>query len=183
LKDNKYDVDNINSKKVINDLETFSKEKYGENVVLEYSNSNVFFNKEIIAASNLDIEEVKQSFKEFFYKQKFVRRVYTDNEILAASGSDMYLKFIANGYDPIQNGELVVLEKPGYLEYGSTGTTHGSPYTYDTHVPLIFYGWNITPGKSYKKKTITQIAPTLALKLKITLPNGTEAEVLEEILD
>lgn len=183
LKDNKYDVDNINSKKVINDLETFSKEKYGENVVLEYSNSNVFFNKEIIAASNLDIEELKQSFKEFFYKQKFVRRVYTDNEILAASGSDMYLKFIANGYDPIQNGELVVLEKPGYLEYGSTGTTHGSPYTYDTHVPLIFYGWKITPGKSYNKKAITQIAPTLALKLKITLPNGTEAEVLEEILD
>lgn len=183
LKDNKYNVDNISSKKVINDLETFSKEKYGENLVLEYSNSNVFFNKEIIAASNLDIEEVKQSFKEFFYTQKFVRRVYTDNEILAGSEGDMYLKFIANGYDPIQNGELVVLEKPGYLEYGSTGTTHGSPYTYDTHVPLIFYGWKINQGKSYNKKAITQIAPTLALKLKITLPNGTEAEVLEEILE
>lgn len=183
LKDNKYDVDNINNKSFKSDLTKFSKEKYGEDLVLEYSNSNVFFNKDIIAASNLDLTEVKKTFKEFIYKQKFIRRVYTDDEILASSGSDMYLQYIANGYDPIQNGELVILEKPGYLEYGNTGTTHGSPYTYDTHVPLLFYGWKVKQGESYNKKEITQIAPTLALKLKITLPNGTEAEVLEEILE
>ncbi len=183
LKDNKYNVDNINNKSFKNDLTKFSKDKYGEDLVLEYSNSNIFFNKDIIAASDLDLNEVKKSFKDFIYKQNFVRRVYTDDEILASSGSDLYLHYIANGYDPIQNGELVILEKPGYLEYGNTGTTHGSPYTYDTHVPLLFYGWKIKQGESYNKKEITQIAPTLALKLKITLPNGTEAKVLEEILE
>ena len=183
LKDNKYNVDQINTKKFSNDLEIFSKEKYGENVVLNYSNSNVFFNKEVIEASNLDLEEIKNTFKTFIYKQNFVRRVYTDSEILGASGNDIYLNFIANGYDPIQNGELVILEKPGYLEYGATGTTHGSPYTYDTHVPLLFYGWKIKQGASYNKKEISQIAPTVALKLKITLPNGTDAKVLEEIME
>lgn len=183
LKDNKYNVDQVNTRKFTQDLETYSKEKYGENLILNYSNSNVFFNKENIEASNLDIEEVKTSFKAFIYKQDFVRRVYTDTEILSNSGNDIYLNAIAKGYDPKQNGELVILEKPGYLEYGATGTTHGSPYTYDTHVPMLFFGWKVKPGVSYNKKEITQIAPSLALKLKTTLPNGTEAIILEEILE
>jgi phosphopentomutase len=77
----------------------------------------------------------------------------------------------------------VILDKPGYIEYGATGTSHGTPYNYDTHVPLIFYGWNIKKGETHDRKEITQIAPTLAQKLKITFPNGTEANVLIEVLD
>ena len=49
-------------------------------------------------------------------------------------------------------------------------------YSYDTHVPLIFYGWHVKKGESYDKKVITQIAPTLSQMLKITFPNGTEAK-------
>jgi len=47
----------------------------------------------------------------------------------------------------------------------------------------LFYGWNIKKGECHEKKEITQIAPTLSQKLKITLPNGTESEVLNEILN
>jgi phosphopentomutase len=108
--------------------------------------------------------------------------VYTEEEILASSGADFYLNFIAKGYDPSQNGDLVVLDKPGYIEYGPTGTSHGTMYTYDTHVPLLFYGWNIPKGQTSDRKVITQIAPTLAQLLKITFPNGTEAHVLNEVL-
>jgi phosphopentomutase len=50
-------------------------------------------------------------------------------------------------------------------------------------VPCLFYGWKIKKGESFNKKTITQIAPTLAQKLKITMPNGTQSEVLEEVLN
>ena len=76
---------------------------------------------------------------------------------------------------------MIVLDKPGYIEYGPTGTSHGTTYSYDTHVPCIFYGWDIKKGETHHKKEITQIAPTLALKLKITLPNTTESEVMTEI--
>ncbi len=48
---------------------------------------------------------------------------------------------------------------------------------------MLFFGWKVKPGASYNKKEITQIAPSLALKLKTTLPNGTEAIILEEILE
>jgi hypothetical protein len=77
---------------------------------------------------------------------------------------------------------LVFTYKPGYIEYSAVGTSHGTPYTYDTHVPLIFFGWKIPKGTSYAKKEITQIAPTLAFQLKTTLPNATDAEVLEEVI-
>ena len=124
----------------------------------------------------------QQAFKDFLMTQEQVKRVYTEEEILASSGADFYLNFIAKGYDPSQNGDLVVLDKPGYIEYGPTGTSHGTMYTYDTHVPLLFYGWNIPKGQTSDRKVITQIAPTLAQLLKITFPNGTEAHVLNEVL-
>lgn len=182
LKDNKYDVTNLNSKSFTNDLIAFSKTTFGEDLVLNCSNSNVFFNKTLIKSKGLSLSEVKETFKNYIYTHKFISRVYTEEEIQQSSKSDFYLDFIARGYDPKQNGELVFLEKPGYLEYSTTGTTHGSPYSYDTHVPLLFYGTNIKKGESFDRKVITQIAPTLSMLLKITLPNGTEAELLQEIL-
>ena len=182
LKDNKYDVTNLNSKSFTNDLIAFSKTTYGEDLILNCSNSNLFFNKTLIKSKGLSLNEVKETFKNYIYTHKFISRVYTEEEIQQSSKSDFYLDFIARGYDPKQNGELVFLEKPGYLEYSTTGTTHGSPYSYDTHVPLLFYGTNIKKGESFDRKVITQIAPTLSMLLKITLPNGTEGELLQEIL-
>ncbi len=183
LSDNKYNVTNVEPKEIRAALKKFSTDTFGDDLVLNYSNFNLFFNKEIIKTKSLDLGKVKQAFKDFLMTQDQVKRVYTEEEILASSGSDFYLNFIAKGYDPTQDGDLVILDKPGYIEYGATGTSHGTPYTYDTHVPLIFFGWNIKKGESFDRKEITQIAPTLAQKLKITFPNGTEAKVLTEVLD
>lgn len=183
LKDNKYDVKNIDSKAFIKALKEFSTVTFGADLVLDYSNFNLFFNKETIKTKGLELEKVKQNFKAFLMEQEQVKRVYTEEEILASSGTDYYLQLIANGYDPKQNGDLVILDKPGYIQYQATGTSHGTPYSYDTHVPLIFYGWNIPKGNTSDRKVISEIAPTLAQKLKIAFPNGTDAKVLLEVLD
>ena len=115
--------------------------------------------------------------------QDYVKHVYAEEEILSNLGNDYYLNCIAKGYDMTQNGDIVILDKPGFIEYHGTGTSHGTPYSYDTHVPLIFYGWHIPKGETHDRKVITQIAPTLAQKIKIPFPNGTESEVLLEVLD
>lgn len=182
LKDHKYDVKNIPSKDISRSLRDFSNATFGVNLVVDYSNFNIYLDKELIKSKGLELVKVKQDFKAFLMTQEQVKKVYTEEDILASTGNDYYLNFIANGYDATQNGDLVVLDKPGYIEYGATGTTHGTPYAYDTHAPLLFYGWKIKPGESFDKKEITQIAPTLALKLKIEMPNGTESKVLEEVL-
>ncbi len=183
LKDNKYNVANVEPKEIVKGLKKFSIDTFGEDLVLNYSNFNLFFNKEIIKTKGLELVKVKQSFKEYLMTQDQIKRVYTEEEILGVTGTDYYLNCIAKGYDPSEDGDLVLLDKPGFIEYGATGTSHGTPYTYDAHVPLLFYGWNIPKGETHDHKDITQIAPTIAQKLKITFPNGTEGKVLLEVLD
>ncbi|SDH26370.1 Type I phosphodiesterase / nucleotide pyrophosphatase [Flavobacterium omnivorum] len=183
LKDNKYNVKNIPSKDIVEALKKHSNETFGSDLILDYSNFNLFFNKEIIKQKGLELTKVKQSFKDFLMTQEQVKRVYTEEEILASCGEDYFLSFIAKGYDPKQNGDMVILDKTGYLQYQATGTTHGSPNSYDTHVPLLFYGWHVPKGELYAKKYITQIAPTLSQMLKIPFTNGTESEVLETLLE
>jgi len=183
LKDNKYDVTNIDTKEATKNLKKFSADTFGEDLVLDYGSFNLYFDKVKIKEKGLDLVKVKQAFKDFLMTQNYVKRVYTEEEILANSGADYHLNCIAKGYDVTQNGDMIVLDKPSYIEYGPTGTSHGTTYSYDTHVPLLFYGWNIKKGECHEKKEITQIAPTLSQKLKITLPNGTESEVLNEILE
>jgi len=182
LKDKKYQVNNISGKEVEKDLKGFSTTTFGADLISKYDSFNVFFDKDVIAAKGLEFAKVKQAFKDFLYTKDYVKRVYTEEEILASSGNDYLLDFVANGYDPTQNGELYFVYKPGYIEYSATGTSHGSPYTYDTNVPCIFYGWHINKGQSYEKKVITQIAPTLSQLLKITLPNSTKSEVLTQVI-
>jgi bisphosphoglycerate-independent phosphoglycerate mutase (AlkP superfamily) len=75
-----------------------------------------------------------------------------------------------------------VVTLPGYIENGYTGTTHGSPFTYDTHVPLIFFGKHITSGKTERKTAIRDIAPTVARLLRIPQPSGTTGSPIIEVL-
>jgi predicted AlkP superfamily pyrophosphatase or phosphodiesterase len=181
LKDNKYDVNSIEPREISKGLSKFSQDTFGDNLVLNYSNFNLYLNKEIIKNKGLDLLKVKQAFKDYLMTQNQVKRVYTEEEILSSTGNDFYLNIISKGYDPNQNGDLVILEKPGFIEYKGTGTSHGTPYSYDTHVPALFYGWHVKHGESHDRKVITQIIPTVAQMIKIPFPNGTEAEVLPEL--
>jgi len=183
LNDSKYNVINVDYKEITKGLKKFSTDTFGEDLILSYDNFNVFFDKTKIKTKGLDLVKIKQTFKDYLMTQDQVKRVYTEEEILANSGTDYYLNCIAKGYDVTQDGDMVILDKPGYIEYGATGTSHGTPYSYDTHVPLIFFGWNIKPGQTSDRKVITQIAPTIAQKIKTAFPNGTEAEVLTEVVD
>ena len=184
LKDKKYNVDNVFPKDILKGLKKFSVDAFGEDLVVNCSNFNLFFNKEIIKTKGLELPKVKQAFKEYLMTQEQVKRAYTEEEILASNGTDFYLDCIAKGYDATEDGDMVILNKPGYIDHFiATGTDHGTPYSYDTHVPLIFYGWNIPKGETHDHKVITQIAPTLAQKIKVAFPNGTEGKVLLEVLD
>ncbi len=183
LKDNKYNVTNVEPKDIRKGLMKFSTDTFGEDILLNYSNFNLYFDKVKIKNKALDLTKVKQAFKDYLMTQDQVKRVYSEEEILADNGNDYHLHCIARGYDPSENGDLVILDKPGYIEYGATGTSHGTTYSYDTHVPLIFFGWNIKAGETHDRKVITEIAPTIAQKINISFPNATEAQVLTEILN
>ena len=71
---------------------------------------------------------------------------------------------------------------PATLTGGRTGTSHGSGYSYDTHIPIIFYGNGIKKGVSKKKYDIIDIAPTISNLLKIEAPNSATGKIIDEAL-
>jgi membrane-anchored protein YejM (alkaline phosphatase superfamily) len=89
---------------------------------------------------------------------------------------------IANGYNFKRSGAVQIVLTAGWFEgYSKTGTTHGTWNPYDTHIPLLFYGWNIKPGKTNRETHMTDIAATLAALLHIQMPNGCIGHVIEEV--
>lgn len=81
---------------------------------------------------------------------------------------------LTRGYHPLRSGDVLFKLLPGWMDYEDWGTSHGSGYTYDTHVPLIWYGTGIAAGSDVNYTSITQIAPTVSFLLGIPLPTGAD---------
>jgi hypothetical protein len=92
------------------------------------------------------------------------------------------LNSLQNGYNQKLSGDILLIPNPSTINYGKKGTTHGSGYSYDTHIPIIFYGNGIKVGTSKKKYEITDIAPTIANLLQIEFPNGNTGKIIDEVL-
>jgi len=81
--------------------------------------------------------------------------------------------FIQNGFNFQRSSDVMIQLHPGWIGWFSkTGTTHGAAYSYDTHVPVIFYGKRIPFGTSSDPITVCDIAPTIATLLNIPFPSG-----------
>jgi hypothetical protein len=92
----------------------------------------------------------------------------------------------AKSFHPARSGDILVATKPFYFwgKHGErdAGSSHGSPYEYDTHVPLILVGSTIRQGTFDQLVDMADLAPTLATILGIGAPSGNEGRTLHEIL-
>lgn len=92
-------------------------------------------------------------------------------------------KMLNNGYYPRRNGEVQIILKPGYIDaFAATGTTHGLWNPYDSHIPLLWYGWGIKQGKTNRETYMTDIAPTIAAMLHIQMPDGCIGTAIPEVM-
>lgn len=91
--------------------------------------------------------------------------------------------FVKNSYNPTNSGDIIYQMQSGWMSRRAYGTSHGTSYTSDTHVPLLWYGFNIPKGESVNYHRITQIAPTLSLMFNIPLPNTSNLYPIKEIFD
>jgi predicted AlkP superfamily pyrophosphatase or phosphodiesterase len=138
--------------------------------LLEYEvNQNIYLNLARIDSLKLDVQEVAEFAANELRKWPEVKTVLTRQELLSGSTkTDFWGEMLHNGYDIHRSGELIFLLQPGYLAKehdepkAHLGTSHGSAFNYDTHVPLLWYGKGIEPGlQIYDPIQITDIAPTL----------------------
>lgn len=109
-----------------------------------------------------------------------VARVYSREQLDNGIAGDFIAIAAMNGYFPARSGDLTLIFEPGFIP-GTKGTTHFSPYSYDRHVPVIFMGAGIKPGRYDGTIAPNDIAPTLATLLDIQTPSGSSGRVLTEM--
>ena len=121
----------------------------------------------------------------FLMTQDGVANFYTEAMLRDSDYNEGGIKgSIIRGYNAQRSGDIVIVLEPGWLESSSPrGSTHGSPYTYDTHVPMLFYGLGIKKGSSVRYHPITDIAPTISALLEIKFPNGCTGQPIAEIFE
>jgi hypothetical protein len=157
--------------------------KYGvPDLIKSISNNQLFLNQELIISLQLTLEEVQRFVVNEIITYPFVSKTYTATTMQSSyfeSGLPMLLQ---NGYNQKLSGDVLFTLQPGVIVYGPKGTTHGSGYTYDTHVPLLFYGNGIQQGRSYESTSVTDIAPTISALLGISFPSGATGTVIEKVI-
>jgi hypothetical protein len=144
--------------------------------------SMTYLNTEVISQKKLDRAQVDSAAADALMALPHVARVYTREQLLLGNvREDSTGTRVMNGFYPSRSGDIFVLLEPYWLFGGGGGTTHGTTFDYDTHVPVIFLGSGIKPGKYYGAITVNDIAPTLAALLGVEQPSGTAGRILSEM--
>jgi predicted AlkP superfamily pyrophosphatase or phosphodiesterase len=164
-------------------LEDTLAKKYGQgDWIVNESNQNIFLNRALIQSKKLSLKEIQHEVATLALEFPEVHQAFTSSDLNQFRGGDLIKSMAQNGFDSSRSGDVVYILKPGYIEYGMTGTTHGSPYTYDTHVPAIFFGAGVRKGETFERFTIADIAPTVSMLAGFALPDAsTGTPIVESI--
>jgi predicted AlkP superfamily pyrophosphatase or phosphodiesterase len=180
MKDRKIPAGTLNLNTIQVDLRQYLEATFGADLLDAFKNLQIYLNKDVIAEKGLSEKAVTDSIIRFLQFQEGILRVFPSSLLDQYNVTDDIMIRYQKGYFPQRCGDIYIIPLPGWLEmsWQTKGTTHGSPYTYDTHVPIIFYGKNISSGYTHDYVTVSQIAPTLAALLGISPPNGSFAAPL-----
>lgn len=172
--DLKMNAGYFNFKKYENLLKSFVKAKFNtEGLISAIINNQIYLNHNLIQEKDIDMEDLQEDIISFTLKFDGVANAYTTEQLNGPALNNKSAVLIQNGFYIKRSGDIAILLEPQWLDdYSHTGTSHGSTYKYDTHVPLLWYGWNIKAGFTNENIEITDIAPTIAALLKMMEPNA-----------
>lgn len=164
--------------------------KWSADWVRSLDNGFLYLNHEVITTFELDAAEVRRVAAEVARETRHVARVFNRDDMLRGTvGGDHVARAVQLGFYGPRSGDLILVPEPNFMfapkrgKY-DTGTTHSTPYTYDTHVPVIFFSPGIIrSGINYGRISVNDVAPTLAAILGIEAPSGSSGRVLSEILE
>ncbi len=144
--------------------------------------NRLFLNKNAVRENGLSSTEVARDIAEVITKMEGVYSAYAVDDLKRMSEGLFPIDFVQRGLYPALAGDVVWVLESGWMRYAKTGTTHGSPYAYDTHVPFLVWGQGVEPGTTYRKTFIRDIAPTISMILGIPLPSGCTGTPIEEAI-
>lgn len=152
----------------------------------EVGNQQVWMNWDAVTDLDIKPEDVYAVVIDYLRMQPGVYDAFSREDLMVMPAEFPFAPETRRGIYPRRSGDILFQLEPAWHAddkmFGKGGTTHGSPYPYDTHVPLIWYGWKVRPGETFAPVNITDIAPTLSAMLRIAKPNGAQGKVIEELM-
>lgn len=155
-------------------------------------NSNFYLNRAALKRDGINLDECERVVGELSMSMPGAARYFTRVQLENSSipSSDAIARRVLHGYYPQRSGDVIVIFEPYNILFDlpddptdpRSTATHGSPYSYDTHVPLIIMGRDFAAGRYTQEATPADIAPTLAGLLSIQAPSCSVGRVLSEAL-
>lgn len=170
--------DNTVAKKINDAVDSIFGVKKAIQTVMNYQ---VYLNINLLEKEGKDVAAVKKLVIKMLKEEDFVVTAFATEDLVTTVLPPTQKEMMINGYNPKRSGDIQFTAKPGYFDGWAKGTTHGLWNPYDAHIPLLWFGWNIKPGKSNREVYMTDIAPTLAAMLQIQMPNGSVGKVITEL--
>jgi len=183
-----FETGRIDPDKLLGDLNAALGKKFGEGkYAVSWYNPTINLDPGVIAAKGLKHTDVENAAAEFLQDYPGIHTVFTGVQLMNGSVPPTRFGLLAaRSWNRQLSGDLFIIQKQGWYLFGESGeycTAHGSPWSYDTHVPLVLMGkdW-IKPGEYGQPVEIVDLAPTLSTILGIRFPSGAEGHVLHDIL-
>jgi len=164
-------------------LRSYLNAVYGEgDWVRGFTERQVYLNRTLIEDARIPIEDIQKKTARFLIQFSGVASAYPYYAFEANDFGNGHLRRIVNNFSPQRSGDVIVILNPGWVEKeGEQVTNHNSPYEYDCHVPLIWYGWTVNRSTVMRKVNMTDIAATLSSLCRVPYPNACTGEPMSEL--
>lgn len=157
--------------------------------IQNFDGNQVYLNRSTISKHGLQLQSVQQDVADFLANLNGISGALTAYNLQTNEYNDGLRKLLQNGYHQKRSGDIILTFDPGFIQSSNSeldissvkGAAHGTGYAYDTHVPLLWFGYGITHGESIRKISVTDISPTLAMMLNLQLPSGNIGNPLAEL--
>ena len=150
--------------------------------MLSYINQQIYLNHNLLTEKKIAMQEVYELLRTALLKQKAIVNVINLHNLGAEALPELQANLFRNVNHPNRSGDFYVMQPPGWIEGRSKGTTHGTVYAYDTHVPFLLYGWGVKPGQTLRRTHVHDIAPTITALLSLLEPSGCIGNPVEEAI-
>ncbi len=160
--------------------------KYAEgDLILNVSNEQVFLNTKLMKEKGIEASEIESYVAASLMDLPAITGAFTKTDLKKSLQLAGQAELVWRGFNPRRSGDVTYVFEPNYIDggYGRVGTTHGAGWNYDTHVPILFYGWGIKKGSTTDRLSITDIAPTVSTMLNIGLPSGATGQPIKAIFE
>ncbi|MBD2699193.1 alkaline phosphatase family protein [Spirosoma sp. BT702] len=173
----------LSGKKVNDAINKALTDAFGTDDYVEaFENAQLYLNRSVLAKKKLTVDAVHTVVRDALLPMPGIADVLNLKSMSTSNLNSHILELYKNMTHAKRSGDIQLIPEPGWIENGGTGTNHGSPYHYDTHVPFVLFGWGVTKGETLRYTTIADIAPTIANLLHILPPSGTVGNAVHEAL-